>query len=67
MAKLTAAVAWLAAGLSISCGISCSMGADPSELYERGVKESRAEQWEPAINDLESFVHKACSNTYVSA
>lgn len=36
------------------------MGADPSELYERGVKESRAEQWEPAISDLESFVHKAC-------
>ena len=39
------------------------MGADPSELYERGVKESRAEQWEPAINDLESFVHKACEGT----
>jgi hypothetical protein len=60
MAKLTAAATWLAAGLSILCSISCSMGADPSELYERGVKESRAEQWEPAINDLESFVHKAC-------
>jgi hypothetical protein len=60
MAKLTAAVTWLAAGLSISGGISCTMGADPSELYERGVKESRAEQWEPAVNDLESFVQKAC-------
>jgi hypothetical protein len=60
MAKLTAAVTWLAAGLSISCGISCSVGVNPSELYERGVKESRAEQWEPAVNDLESFVHKAC-------
>jgi hypothetical protein len=60
MAKLTAAAAWLAAGLSISCGISCSMGANPGELYERGVKESRAEQWQPAIDDLESFVHKAC-------
>ncbi len=61
MAKLTAAGIWAAAaGLSMSCGISCSMGTDPSELYERGVKESRAEQWEPAVSDLESFVHKAC-------
>ncbi len=40
------------------------MAADPSELYERGVKESRAQQWEPAVNDLDAFVHKACEGTH---
>ena len=57
MTKLTAVgLSVAAAGLSMSC----SMGIEPGVLYERGVKESRAEQWEPAIHDLESFTQKAC-------
>jgi hypothetical protein len=57
MTKLTAmGLSVVAAGLSMSC----SMGVEPRVLYERGVQEGRAEQWEPAINDLESFTSKAC-------
>ena len=45
-----------AAGLSLSC----SMGASPSELYDRGIKEARSSQWEPATDDLAAFTRKAC-------
>ena len=40
--------------------ISCSMGASPGELYDRGIKAAHAEQWEQASADLEGFARKAC-------
>jgi hypothetical protein len=45
-----------AAGLALSC----SMAANPTELYDRGTQEARAKQWEPATDDLEVFARKAC-------
>jgi hypothetical protein len=50
-------VAAAAAGCSM---LSCSMVANPTELYERGLKESREKQWEPAIGDLEAFAGRVC-------
>ncbi|HET6147014.1 MAG TPA: hypothetical protein VFH68_05740 [Polyangia bacterium] len=44
------------AGLALSCG----MAANSTELYDRGTKEARARQWEPATSDLEAFARKAC-------
>jgi len=55
-ARFLAVVA--AAGLVLSC----SMGASPGELYERGITEARADQWEPASADLEAFASKACGS-----
>ena len=57
---LAAVVAVAGATVLVS---SCSMGRDPTELYERGLKEARAQQWEPAIGDLEAFARKACAGS----
>ena len=56
---LAAAMAMAAAGFASSC----SMGADPTELYQRGQKEAQAQHWELAVGNLEAFARKACSGS----
>jgi tetratricopeptide (TPR) repeat protein len=47
----------LAAVLAVGCGGS------PEELYERGQASFKQDKLEPAVADLESFVHKSCGPT----
>jgi hypothetical protein len=66
MPKLTAAFSFVAAAAAGGClllSLSCSMAANPTELYERGLKEARAAQWEPATGDLEAFTGRACEGS----
>lgn len=58
MSNLTPALGAVVAAAGMA--LSCSMAANPSELYDRGTKEARAQQWEPATSDLEAFARKAC-------
>jgi hypothetical protein len=47
----------LAAVLAVGCGGS------PEELYERGQASFKQDKLEPAVADLEAFVHKSCGPT----
>jgi hypothetical protein len=58
MSNLTAATWAVVAASGVL--LSCSMGASPGELYDRGIKAARAEHWDQASADLEGFARKAC-------
>jgi hypothetical protein len=40
---------------------ACASQTDLNILYERGIKEARADDWAPATNDLEQFASAACA------
>jgi hypothetical protein len=40
--------------------LSCASQADLDDLYARGIKASREDNWKQAMSDLETFTAKAC-------
>jgi len=46
---------------AVGCAsLSCTSAADLQELYTRGVKAARNDDWQTAVDDLEAFTAKAC-------
>jgi hypothetical protein len=57
MARRLGACAALALALTFG---ACASQADLNVLYKRGIREARAENWGPAMKDLEDFGKAAC-------
>ena len=63
MPNFTAARVLVASAAGGCLVLSCSMTTNLTELHDRGLKEARAAQWEPAVADLEAFTGRACEGS----
>jgi hypothetical protein len=43
---------------------ACASQTDLNILYKRGIKEARADDWAPAMKDLEQFANVACASAH---